>query len=639
MAKKIIRPYFIPYFFTLVVFTLLTALLSILFFINREKKSVLENQHKQLEIIGISLDQEWNTLVSTTSWIAGNTQFTPGTLSRNPVEIKNAINDLNMYTIINGFIDHIIIFYRDLPFVITSDSTHRLGTLGSVYGNDLPEDSDFSHLANKDEAFLLPSQRENYFYIRHTLPLNSAHPYGVILYRIKRETLMGKLVNTFSYSYNGDIILNDNRGKEILALSEERLEESWNYSETWFFEKFPLSLTSQFPGKILFKNILPYFAAQLLSFLILMIAGSIIIYFFSVKNSRPLFSLKKAIEESLGRELPPVEGDLTNIRSGINELNSLVFHSHEAMKEKIILNILYGMYESREDLVLAGKPYGLNEWYDLTGIVAINIVSPGQFKDKTEIINYLDRCSEEGLIIRGINRTREEDLLLIITCKEEIRFSIVAKLKKCCLEIEKSYDCLIFCGVGPINESPRLLPFSFSEANSIMERGLFSSETPVLTKEDLLKTMEKDRGWADFTRRVTRELNLAMLSGTEIDVRNRTEALTDELRNIQIGILHVRLIMENILMNMRTFLEESGVRSALTNENYINQSFKSISAFGQFLLELCLDGQREFGKKRSASGYELRKHLLDYVDENYNHPNLTIESMADHFFYNPPVSE
>lgn len=631
MARKIIRRFFIPYFFILLGFTLITALLSVLFLFERERGNILEKQYTQLEIIGTSLDQEWETILSTTTWIGSNTEFTPGSLRRNPLEVSAAMDELFMYANINGFIDHIILLYKDLPFAVTSRSTHRLSSFESVYGDELPENADFDSLAYGTEEELLPSRDGRYFYIRQTVPRHTAHPYCVILYRVGKERFRSELNNSFSQTHGGNIILIDRTGKTLLSLSETPTSSMVLYEERRRLEKSSLILVSAFPRMALLSTIRPFLAALALSFVILLFLGSLAVYIFSVRNSRPLFSLKEVMEKSLGRELPKTQDELAGLQTGISEINTLVSHSQEALKEKYTLNVLCGIYESRDELVLAGKPYAMDKWYDLTGIVVVNIIAPGDFQDKRGIIEYFEQKSGGDFILRGKIRAKEQVILLILTCRPDFGPKLGKALQEYCRELEETRRCRLYCALGSLNTSPRKLPFSLDEANSIMGRGLFSRENPVLTREDLLQSTHSDGGWADFTKKATRDLNLAMLSGTEEDVRLCCRNVAAELAEHQGGILHIRLLMENLLMNIRTFLTESWVESSQVQESYLDQSYLSIESFQAYLLKLCLRGNREFSRRKSATGMELRKQIIDFVEENYNNPQLTIESMADHF--------
>ncbi|GIN70843.1 hypothetical protein J14TS2_13180 [Bacillus sp. J14TS2] len=635
------------------------------------KREIIQSNTDKINQIGDITDSRLVELNHLATRISNDQRLTPYMLTQ-PYLDKQAITEIVKYKMNNTFIDELFInFHETKDFVYSSRGVSTFQTFVRNNYQVQPqsiEDLSKGLLVQSDpmlqviNTISINGNNQRVIAYSYPMPIDSSIPIGTVTFFIKETSLSNLIKNTLG-KYDGasfifddefNLLVSNKNGiqmdldfvKEVSSkktgISNEDFEND-NYSfsiirsqtSNWTF--VTVMPTEQFYGKMTSLK-----QSIFVILFILAAAGMIIVCFLSVKHYKPIEKLVHSLrnKEQSGQNLAG-KNEIELIRTKIES----IYEDSEHLKRKIVIhkpfvraqflsNLLKGEMNNVQEITTLANDLKVFLRGDSFFVIALSY--KGKIKRQEafcyweKLVKLIDHVSYQDCTGYGVELVHDYTATLIVSNREnsadlnDNRQLFVHHL----IKVLKEYRLMMpVIGVGGIYKGAHKINRSFIEASASTENSLLGYANKVIFFEDL-SIENKETIW--FPEESRLKFIQSLKQGDPVVAK---EILVEILSSLVQKNTSNHILKCTCFDIINTILKTTSELDILHHTEAVKElsEFQSLAQMKEnaniSIDRICL----EVEKRKESHNYQLRDNIMEYIQKQYKHHDLSLEGIADHF--------
>lgn len=637
MIKKRVRlpiymQYLISYAIVLLIPIFITSMFIYSSILDKVRTQSLTNNEQILKQVEEVVDTRFKEMIS----IAAD-------LSRNPLvslsQYRNYFYFFSMrhvmnYKMSNTFIDQVFLYDREGESFYSSESMYSLDMFHQLFAYpEWPDDqvrNEFNTVASPVIRKAEPLNGDRYITYLRPIPISSSKPRGTAVYLIREQTFRDLLKTVLLFQGNEAFII-DNKGTVITGVyGEEPLEppliaellsaaknnetlHETRYGEPVYASGVQSKTTGLTyivltPEQELLRDVNEIKQIALLSYVIILLLGSIAIYVFMRFNYNPIRRLLEAAER-WNRQ---------------NEFNAPYVRQH------LLLGLLQGRLTDKEEFNRQGGFVGLSMAQENYFVAVIQNES-GLASDSVDRSFYRE-LEQKGHQVFDVHT--EAGVTLIVSA-EDNRLIPEAELAALQTNLTRSVNAPVTIGVGTVFSELSRVTHSYIEASTALDHKFIYGSGKVLFFADLdLKLTQQ--GWD--VRTSVENLLVHMDRGAVEQAMKTVEMIASEIRERSNSLFQAKSSCIEVINTILKYLRQhynsgSGKGSVPLPDIIAYANFNSIDRLLEETVKVCImacETIQSVNRHPDRSGTD---RIMEYVQQHFDDYNLSIQSMADDLSY------
>jgi len=621
----------------------------------KELSNSVDQQLKQINSLSIQL--------SHTPWVK-KIMYTEGTSfnysSMNKIELNNHIMELKGYDITNDFIDTAALVFPRQQFIISSSGTEdsetffndiyhlkdyeygRWQELLSVYGNkEILRPNILSYNGNDEEVLT---------YIQ-SLPAIDQKPHGFFLTFIKEKELNAKL-RGFQISNDSSIYVLDKNNNLITSLSKEkellsdikgikfskdgnRVNNLIKINGKKYFVFYKISDVNQWryvtviPYNIVMTNINNMKIVTMIVAMLLSLLGLYLSYLFTTRNYEPLRNLVNIMKNRFSYKETVEVNEYDFLKKSIFLLLSEEdFLRKQAQKQKpLIINAAFLQFLNsgcNEGVLLEEQLSSLDIrfkyenyvvlFFVLDSIKGITNALSTKIYDKIQAFNGQDYLVE-------INGTKKA---AILNTNDLNSVKDIAVMLRELLEQELSVKCSI--GVGKAYNTLADIRTSYEEACNAVDYRLINDNSEIIFYEEISKV--NNTYYYPFDKEVE------ILNGLRRGKYHETLKVIEEIiaMNVEADNMYLengQCLLYDLIGTALKAINDLKINDLVTLDKNNIVKIQTLAELQDYLKCLCRKICDVLEENKTSHNDILKINILNYIDENINNANLSLDLVAE----------
>lgn|GEM_PF-5914712 len=430
--------------------------------------------------------------------------------------------------------------------------------------------------------------------------------------------------------------LKNNQGISKITLQDKKYVVSYRQSPITGY-----GILNIVPQEYIIDGIGTYNAIYIIILITLLLFIGISIFIFTHSIYTPIRQLRELAESVLSghsykhNEIGGIDAALKYLISRINELNYKFEVNKDAVKYKIIKNIINGQYTEEEDFYSETGQCGINFPYKHYFVVIFTLRN---FKSNTEqFIQKAEEIINRKFIGYGMSFIDNSELVFIVNSdSHELQWlsSLMEQIKK---EIEPIFNCTITIGIGNIYDDFHYIGKSYIEATEAINYRLILGEK-VITY-DIVNLLSKNENKEKYLQLEDfGDLYSAILEGDLTSISAILDDTVAYIKNNYIEPFYVRCMCFEIINSVLKAL------SRLSDRRYSYDGF-DIMDLGSFVtVDELIEAIRQIGNhvhtylenRTNFSHYNI-KLIKEYIHQNFDKQAFSIQDIATAFNLSPSM--
>ncbi|MCX7884170.1 MAG: AraC family transcriptional regulator [Caloramator sp.] len=572
----------------------------------------------------------------------------------NAVELNNYVLELKGYDIINNFINSISIVFPQQQFVISSIGVLDMDTFfNSIYKLKNYDNQTWNNILNYYGNFeiLGPNKFEydnNSNVITYIQPIPSIDQKGhaYLIAYINYDELMSKL-DDFQISKESSIFILNNKDEFIVNIGNNALTKNIKQiiknnsniakiDSKKFFVFHKVSSLNKWnyiitlPYDLVMKQI-NYMKKTIIIFLILIIfVGVILSYWLTIRNYDPIMDLINLLKGRFSYKKITIGDEYEFLKKSINILlNEEDFYRQQTEQNKIFVRNAYFIQllngSLNEDIVsdkfLKTIDVEFKLKYLLTVIFIYNNVN-GISKEYQEICKNIAKNYNNIIYFVELNGTQK--IMIVNTDYLDNIEEFILKIKEI-TENKLRVECIV--GVGNAYTNVKELINSFEEAKKSIGYRIASREnTVVFFKElNLINNI--------YYYPIEKELEiLNALRRTNFDeaVNTIQEIISVNINKEGFNVINSEYLLYDMMATLLKAISDLKLEKIIRIDRKNIRNINSLKEIQEYICDLCKEICEKASENKENTFDILKMNILNYINENYSNPNLSLESISEY---------
>ena len=215
--------------------------------------------------------------------------------------------------------------------------------------------------------------------------------------------------------------------------------------------------------------------------------------------------------------------------------------------------------------------------------------------------------------------------------------ALIDGMNQVCKLAKRFLRLTLTAGVGSLCESLADLHFSAEGARSALDYRVLMGSGRAIYIDDV----EPDpSAQLPFDEQDKRDLLAAIKLGTPENIRHAVDRCVGRFKEARLPIGQYQLclmeMMAELLKVIRTYqLDASKVFGRDFDNGFALTSFDSLDELGRRLTEMCLTISTMIRRERTNSSKEIAESAKQFISENYQSPDISVEMLCDHLHVSP----
>lgn len=678
LATGLSRFFYKLFFSSIILITVVLVILGgmvYINFINTFQSEVEKANIAELAQIVENMDMRFKGMDCIAVDISSNTEFDYLGSSGEADSAYKMVRELHKYKSGNEFLSDIVYYstYESENRIITSNGEMDADFFFKyIYHYDhWGENRFFDLIANMDgrivrplEPVLLNNQlKTNIVTYIYPLPLTAVKPSRVVLFIIVQDVL-DKLIKNVVKEFSGSIYILDEKNRLIFStgkasdskgkadlLAELKTQPlinkinkvafgGTNYSVVKLASEYngwkyiTAIQTNEFMSKVYKKETLFY-----VSFIIMVIIGTIIAFELARRNNKPL---QKLLENLSGADQnyfnQKYRDDIEYIADVIDRIRA---KNKYLLQEQLLTNLLLGRYAGRDEINAAmNETYLKFEWPRfLVAVFFIDDYSQYLNKDsklspnamKFSLVDVLEEMDEWIENANGYVVETNDDRSYALIINLEASFHSGAKITDLLLYVKDFFkqSCSFTIGVGKVYTGPEKIAKSYAEAKKAVYYRLIKGINNIIFYENI----QADR---NQTYKYPLSLETALVKAIKHSDKDEVVKAIQELRefisNQYLPLESLRCICYGVINSVIKLVEELQMDAGdcfSDEENFLLvQTFDTVDAMLDQLTAFCMK-ICEYQIEQNINKFSrLKNKIFDTVNRRLQDKTLSLESLA-----------
>jgi two-component system, response regulator YesN len=603
------------------------------------------------------------------------------------VTIANMIKDLKVYKTANGFIDDFYIYYKNNDFITSLMGKYDTEEFYkfNIISDDITYEDWINILKTKHIKSYIPIKSRTYYGVLQnsiafvqSLPIElSGEPYGTIVIVID-ENVIREEINRVKWMEEGTVLIVDNSNNILASTGEYSLPESMKYKklnknhdvfntdingESMVVSYISSEINSWkyvsvLPSSVFMKKAYHVREISYYSIILCLMIGILAAYLLTKKNYNPLrkiiniFDNKKTkvvtdrnkgydfIEESI---LAMINED-EKIRNRLNQQNDVI-------RNHFLCKILKGHIKDysaiddaceSHDVKFAGKRYITLLFY----IEAFDLNSPieneseSEYRDPLKMVyRIISNTVQELLGEQNVSYVVEVDEMLccLINSLEEDNEKIKREIKQIVINAEElivnNNEIFFSAAISDVHENYEGISKAYEECIKTFEYKKIMGGGKIINYNDFkaaenneLKNMyviEEQKQFINSIKAKDFENSKQILNG--IFKNNFDKA--SSLQMVKCKMFGIINMMFSAMEELRVICDKQFLKKLNLEEKLLNcVTLNELQGHMNSMLDEVMDYMGTKSKKESLN---LKDCTMQFVEENYNNPDLSVSMIAD----------
>jgi two-component system response regulator YesN len=686
--------YFLSYILLLVIMMLIVSIVVFSNIIQTFQDEVESSTTVGLAQIRDTVESRMKELEKIALQIASNPDMTPFMVGDEGYPTLRAIAELGKYRSSNFLIfDLALVYtYRDTGKLYAASGMYsRESYFEHAYRYDnWGEQPFFEQLETMTAPVIRPAEtitingvdtkRKMITYIC-PLPINQGKPYGAVMFLIEEKMLSQILGNTMN-KYSGYMYILNKDNKPIISLQSGTLEQT---AEQFLPGLDQAALTSQaseihnrygrysvikvasdysdwsyvtaIPTDQILQKVQQSRRIFTYSAMVIFILGIFLSFIMANKNYG---SLRSIVQMIVDRKVLKGTADNMDEISYLSQAFDEVITEKEGlmgqlgsrrgmMKERLLLSLLKGKQDVQpQHLHNMMEASALTFTYSSFNVLLFFIDDYDRFRAensvsmqnlfKFSIINIAEELSGEVGYGYGVDLIDDRGIALVLNVeagknnKEHIR-ALAAKTKNF---FKENYKFSLTVGVGRIYNDLSKVCDTYAEANKAILYRFIKGNGEILFYEDIEK--EKQQPYR-YPAELEEQLVKAIKQGKAEESQMIVTEIFDEIVKQSFSLEAAKYISSGIMNKVFNTMDEMNdklndyFREDL--ELLINQEFETLEMAKRKICEFCKQLSEYIDEQKESKNGNLSDEILAYLQEHYNDPSLSLDSIAQAFNLSP----
>jgi AraC-like DNA-binding protein len=637
------------------------------------RQEIEQSNINKLEQVENLTNERMKELETLTARISYDPRLTPYMISHGYYS-GEAIDELKKYKANSSIIEELFVYYHDDETIYSTSGSYTIEALmQKKYRFDEWEKEDLVSDLHTKKPFIKPvnnvvikndfnDKHENMIAYLFPIAPNNPHPYGTVMYFIEESTMTDLIQNILGESEGNVYIFNENNQAIASAVNDESISEEdlesisidnygvnniklngKNYSlvsveselSGWKF--ITLMEADQF-FKLLDNTTLLIFAMLI----VLLIVGLVLAVILGKNQYKPIQNLfeitnkgrKKTADLESGNELETLRKTITHVFEDHQILNETMFMQKPFARDQFLVKLLKGNISDGKEI--NSLLHSLNiQMKDGHYFVTIVYFEKGTFIDnnleeREKVFNILSNISLENATAHGIDLFYNDAMALIVSL-DQVAKGANKERQKLVPQIQQYiHETCLFdptIGVGGLYGEKNLINRSYIEALATMEYKFAKPQGSIIYFEEISIQPEQSLGYP-----IEEQMKLvqSLKQGDQIVAAETLCNMFTNLADKDLSIQVLKCICFDIINAIVKTISEMGLSKDIQDFKAI-ADFNSIEQLHKQLHELVLTICEEVDGKKESHNNKLRNDVLDYIKNNYNMYELSLESIAFEF--------
>lgn len=592
-------------------------------------------------------------------------------------------SELQKYNV-SSFADKILIYSYDGDYILSTDYVYSLEDFIEIYVSTSETNFDlngFKKLSKKDGMFyfsranLTFGSSKNIMYM-NKLPLNDLeNSYAIVIYVISESSLR-QILSPAIISDGGYVFIRDpesgvvlfsfsesNNSDKLMKISKE-LEnhdvkprftikvEGENFSA---FAISPSNIELEFieliPTDILENRLNNIRIIFLMGVFLIFVIGGIIIPIFVKINYSPVKKLKEYIYDMLPHrledeekmdEIEILERALLYFKNENRELKRISDKYNHGLRQYLLHSFILGEARQIDNILescsLSGIVFDKRYYSSIVFIVAKNMyVQKIQYIQGTLNMLYENKglqffvlemsdISLKRKITVIVGSDKNSEVLL-----KEYAAHVVEALK------EKYEEIDISVGIGEFVTDVFDVHLSYRQALRVLDYNSTVYDSPIMTFSELNKITEKE---IKYPVKLFDKLEKAIQNVNILEIKESIEELLIFINTENLSMYWAKSICVDVITTVFKQLLLTDQNSIILKKPYIERIYTDeVSSFEdirKIMTEITDDLVDYLSVGQDAYELKLLRKIAQYIRENYEKPDFSIQGIADYLQLTPP---
>lgn len=634
MMRKFFDSIFVRYLSGLVLVLMLPVVIYIFFYVNyyqKELKNIAEKQAiNELVVVADTLDRYEQELKAIVDRNAFSKIVRLDKIGK--YENVEALIDLLEYEkMTHTYLEEIVFYSTSWPeYVVCADGTYSIQYFKEYMGKGKQDFFYPSYVTELDSSgWIYLGESEIHWGKQDLVYIELRLHFGYDQYWLFH--IDGNNMNELLSDKDGITIIHDIQGRQVYPyeiVEEDLLEDYLKF--TYKDENSGLSFTRYIDEDSVFRESKKFFEIFIFSIILIVIFGSLLVLFLSVRQRKPIAELKQYCERKC-QNIPDDIWGISTIHYTLDHLSGhLEYLNQKQKKEGLLYRTLYGIIPNCDELLEEFAELkmflSIDSWYALV----IKVESPLNERIDSAMLQLLLSDEQQEICLIDIEEDYFIGILGVSICNEE---QIFKKLEKSAEKILNELGQRICIYIGKSCKQVELIHESFDTAITL-SRGVYNDISNIISWKES-ENLEYQSGCSEIE--VTHlynamlkadyqmiKLAMKVLNGIIEENRHSPEVYIPICYDILDVFVSAQAELQISDGNIEKFLNIKKFRSLKNPEEYI-EYFSCLAD-----LFVC---SMKFGDDQISENQkdEFAKQIIVFIEQNKNHMDLSVNMIADAF--------
>lgn len=517
-----------------------------------------------------------------------------------------------------------------------------------------------------------------------THPAINGGPVATNVVMIDQSRILGSIQNVELFNKGHVMILND-RNEPLISNSDLKLPSSFPYNqmantsgffyydqdgeqfEVWYMKssRSGLQYISMIPSSLYWEKAEYVRNLTFVSILISLVGGGLLSTFFLRRNYNPVRRMVQSLSGKSQLKFGKGVNEFRFIQQTINSTLVQMEQQHQLMRSHFIARLLKGRLDSQIPITESLTTFHMHFDSDQFAVLLFNIEPSGLFdarikgmepEEKRKLLQFIvTNVVEEvaGQYNRGYVGEVNETLACLINFVQEDEAEQKEDLVRIAQAsrqfLSDSYHLQLTVSISAVHSTYAGIAYAYSDALDALEYKLVMGSNEILAYEDIRKQSSDSGVGYYYPLQVEQQLiNFVKTGDYEKAKQTLDEIIAHNFQRPTVSVAFARCLMLNLVSTMIKTISEIGN----LQESFLVQNPKRIARLtacetiqdmqaqlSELLKQVC----EYTASKRQQNMQHSRKHALDermvrmteFIENNYNDPNLNISTIGNEFDMKP----
>lgn len=317
----------------------------------------------------------------------------------------------------------------------------------------------------------------------------------------------------------------------------------------------------------------------------------------------------------------------------------------EVLKWRVLTDIVFGYKKDAEEISNQINTLGINiKYYNYTVII---LKAAGTLRLSAEQSAKIKRFIDNEIVddvSAEVFELPDGNLCAILSFDESNILKCGAMAILCAQNISdyaKKENIMINIGVGRSKKTLDHICESYNEAVSALSYSMIINDCHVISVDEIVDYDEK-RIFGILSD--INEISQSLRSGIRIDYHKRVSLITEKYKKERLAPkLILQLTVQLIMQSVYVVVDMGIPIEKLLGENYTDiysllEKFESVDELNDYVGDILECFSESIKQKRNTknSNEQTMEKIMEFIHENYNLPNLSLNMLSQEFHFSAP---